>query len=102
MTDNNESYLWYEYFGTGQYAEKEHIGKTRHFKETGYTEWYIPVNKVGRSLNYPITTINGSQFYVAVGAKANHFLEDSEFKTRKENIEIVNKSIKSMFEEVCK
>lgn len=101
-TDNNESYLWFEYFGTGNFAEKEHIGKTKHFKETGYTEWYIPVNKVGRSLNYPITTINGSQFYVAVGAKPNHFLEDSEFKTRRENIEIVNKSIKSMFEEVCK
>ena len=66
MTDDNQSYLWFEYFGTGKYAEKEHIGKTKHFIESGYTQWYIPVNKVGKSLNYPIITISGSQFYVAV------------------------------------
>ena len=54
MTENGQSYLWFEYFGTGQYAEKKHIGKTKHFLETGYTEWYIPVHKVGRSLNFPI------------------------------------------------
>ena len=101
-TDNNQSYLWFEYFGTGEFAEQEHIGKTKHFKESGYTEWYIPVNKAGRSLNYPITTINGLQFYVAVGAKANHFLEDAEFKGRKENSEIVKKKLDKFFKEVCK
>lgn len=70
MTENGQSYLWFEYFGTGQYAEQEHIGKTKHFIETGYTEWYIPVNKVGRKLNYPIVTIGNSQFYVAVRSKS--------------------------------
>lgn len=34
ITDNNESYLWFEYFGTGNFAEKEHIGKTKHFLES--------------------------------------------------------------------
>ena len=34
MTNNGESYLWFEYFGTGQYAEEEHIGKTKHFIES--------------------------------------------------------------------
>lgn len=28
---NGQSYLWFEYFGTGQYAEKEHVGTTKHF-----------------------------------------------------------------------
>lgn len=102
MTDNNQSYLWFEYFGTGQYAEQEHIGRTKHFIESGYTEWYIPVNKVGRNLNYPIVTINGTQFYVAVGAKANHFLEDAEFKSRQENVEITKKKLEEMLKEVCK
>lgn len=102
MTENGQSYLWFEYFGTGQYAEQDHIGKTKHFIESGYTEWYIPVNKVGRSLSYPIVTINGKQFYVAVGSKANHFLSDAEFKSRNENEEIAEKKINAMLKECCK
>ena len=99
---NRESYLWFEYFGTGQYAEKGHIGKTKHFIESGFTQWFIPVNKVERKLNYPIITINGNQFYIARGSKANHFLGDAEFKSREENIKIINNKIKEMFREVCK
>lgn len=102
MTENGQSYLWFEYFGTGQYAEQEHIGKTNHFIESGYTEWYIPVNKVGRSLSYPIITINGKQFYVAVGSKANHFMSDAEFKSRNENAEIAKKKLDEMLMEACK
>lgn len=96
------SYLWFEYFGTGQYAEQNHIGKTKHFKESGYTEWYIPKNKVGRALSYPIKIINGKEFYIATGSKPNHFLGDAEFKTRQENKEIVAKKLKQFFEEVAK
>lgn len=70
---NGQSYLWFEYFGTGQYAEKDHIGKTQHFIESGFVEWYIPVNKVDRRLNYPITTINDKQFYVAKRSKSKSF-----------------------------
>lgn len=102
MTDNGQSYLWFEYFGTGTSAEMEHIGKTKHFQETNYEEWYIPVNKVGRSLNYPIVTFGNSQFYVAHGSKANHFLSDAEFKSRSENKEIVIKKLNEMIKEVCK
>lgn len=102
MTENGQSYLWFEYFGTGQFAEQEHIGKTKHFIESGYTEWYIPVTKVGRTLNYPIVTIGNSQFYVAVGSKANHFLGDASFKSRNENVEIVKKKLDEMLMEACK
>lgn len=101
-TDNGQSYLWFEYFGTGKFAEKEHIGKTSHFIESGYTEWFIPVNKVGRTLNYPIITIKGTQFYVATGSKANHFMSDAEFESRNENIETTKKKLKEMLNEVCK
>ena len=99
---NGKSYLWFEYFGTGNWAEQEHIGKTKHFIETGYTEWYIPVAKVDRPLNYPIVTINNVNFYVAQGARANHFLQDAEFKTRTKNVETIKKNMDSFFREVCK
>lgn len=102
MTDNGQSYLWFEYFGTGGFAEQEHVGKTKHFVESGYTEWYIPVDKVGGSLNYPIVAIGNKQFYVARGSKANHFLADAEFQARSENLEIVKKKLDKMLREVCK
>ncbi len=86
----------------GQYAEQEHIGKTKHFIASGYTEWYIPVNKVGRSLSYPIITINKQQFYVAIGSKANHFIGDAEFESRNENTEIAKKRLDKMLKECCK
>ena len=102
ITENGQSYLWFEYFGTGQYAEQSHIGKTKHFIESGYVEWYIPVKKVGRTLSFPIITIKDEQFYVATGAKANHFLGDAEFESRSENKEIIEKKLNEMFREVCK
>lgn len=95
-------YLLFEYFGTGAMAEMEHVGESTHFKETGYTEWYIPVKNVQRDLNYPIKVMAGKEFYVATGAKPNHFLSDTEFKKREENKEIIKKKIQKMFEEVCK
>lgn len=99
---NNQSYLWFEYFGTGRFAEQEHIGTTKHFIESGYTEWFIPVNKVERKLNYPIVKFGNMQFYLAHGAKPNHFLSDAEFKTRDSNIETVEKHIYEMLREVCR
>lgn len=86
----------------GEFAEEEHIGTTKHFKESGYTEWYIPVSKVDRALSYPIKIINGQQFYIARGSKANRFLENAEFETRRENPKIIADKLKQIFTEVCK
>lgn len=72
MAENGQSYLWFEYFGTGKFSEKEHIGNTPHFKESGFTEWLIPV-KSGLNLKYPIVTIKGSQFYLAHRYKSKSF-----------------------------
>lgn len=99
---NNMPYAMFEHWGTGQYAEMEHIGTTEHFINSGYTEWLIPVNKVERVLHYPIITIQDNQFYLARGVQANHFMTDSEFKTRKENVKIVGKNITEMLKEVCR
>lgn len=86
----------------GEFAEEDHIGTTKHFLETGFTEWYIPANKVDRALSYPIKVINGQQFYIAHGSKSNRFLEKAEFETRNENSNIVAKKLKQMLMEVCK
>lgn len=95
-------YAMFEHFGTGRYAEMKHIGTSKHFIESGFTEWFIPVNKVQRPLQYPIVTINDMQFYVAHGAKANHFMTDAEFQSRKENIEIAKNKIHEILKEACK
>lgn len=99
---NDVSYLFFEYFGTGRYAEMEHVGKTKHFIESGYTEWFIPVDRVPKKLNYIIININGTDFYLAHGMKPNHFLQDAEFNTREENKEIVKKKLREMLESICK
>lgn len=102
FVSNGQSYLWFEYFGTGRYAEQEHVGTTKHFVESGYTEWFIPVNKVGKVLGFPIVEIQGMQFYIAHGQEPNHFLTEAEFKTRDTNIETIEKHIYEMLREVCK
>lgn len=95
-------FAMFEHFGTGQFAEMEHIGTTKHFIESGYTQWFIPVNKVERALNYPIVTINDTQFYIAHGVQSNHFMTDAEFETREENKDIVINKLNEMFKEVIK
>lgn len=99
---NGVSYLFFEYFGTGTNAEMEHVGKSKHFLESGYTEWFIPVSKVEKALPYPVVNIQGMDFYIAHGMKANHFIADAGFKSRNKNAEIVKKKLDEMLKEVCK
>ena len=99
---NGVSYLFFEYFGTGANAEMEHVGKSKHFLESGYTEWFIPVSKVEKTLPYPVVNIQGMDFYIAHGSKANHFMADASFKSRNENTEIVKKKLDEILKEVCK
>lgn len=98
----NFPYSWFEHFGTGQYAEQPHIGTSKHFIESGYEEWFIPVSKVSRDLPYKIITIQGIQFYIAHGVQPNPFLQKAEFELRDSNIDIVQQNIRKMLQEVCK
>ncbi len=63
-------FFLFEHYGTGEFAEMEHIGTTKHFIESGFTEWFIPVSAVERALSYPIVTINDMQFYIAHRCKS--------------------------------
>lgn len=95
-------YALFEHFGTGSYAEMEHVGITKHFIESSFTEWFIPVSKAPKPLPYPIITIQDMQFYIAHGVKANHFMTDAEFQSREENITIADERVKKILEEACK
>ena len=95
-------YAMFEHFGTGAYAEMPHVGVTKHFIESSFTEWFIPVGKAPKPLPYPIITINEMQFYIAHGVKANHFITDAEFQSREQNIKIVDEKIKELLKEACK
>ena len=41
------------------------VGTTKHFLETGGSQWFIPVSKAEKELHYPIVEIQGIQFYIA-------------------------------------
>ena len=101
---SKENMPWaaFEHFGTGDYRELSAIGKTQHFIATGGSQWFIPVAKVPKELGYPKIEIQGIEFYVAHGVKANHFLTDAEFESRNENIEIVKKKLDEMIKRCCK
>lgn len=99
---NEISYLYFEYFGTGQFAEMEHVGKTKHFIESGFTEWFIPVDRVSKPLKFPVITINNTDFYIAHGQKPNRFLQDAEFQTREQNKEIIANKLREMAKSICK
>ena len=99
---NSVSYLFFEYFGTGEHAEMEHVGTTKHFIESGFTQWFIPVGRVEKQLGYPIITINNTDFYIAHGVKPNHFLQNAEFETRTQNKEIIQNKLEEMLERICK
>lgn len=101
---DKDTFSWatFEHFGTGDYREMPAIGKTKRFIDTGGSQWFIPVSKVEKSLNYPIVEIQGNQFYIAHGIHSNHFMTDAEFKTRQDNKEIITKKLNEMIMEVCK
>lgn len=99
---NEISYLYFEYFGTGQFAEMEHVGKTKHFIESGFVEWFIPVDRVSKPLRFPVITINNMDFYIAHGQKPNHFLQDAEFQTREQNKETIANKLREMAKSICK
>ena len=77
---DKDKFPWamFEHFGTGDFRELPPIGTTKHFLETGGSQWFIPVSKVEKQLGYPIIEINGMQFYIAKGVRACHFLSDAE------------------------
>ena len=64
---DKDKFPWamFEHFGTGDFRELSPVGTTKHFLETGGSQWFIPVSKAEKELHYPIVEIQGIQFYIA-------------------------------------
>ena len=86
----------------GIYAQQPHIGKTKHFLESNYEEWFIPVSKVEKPLHYPIITIQGQQFYLAHSVPAKPFMRPAGFETKEQNIDIIKNKLNEILEQACK
>ena len=52
VNENNEHYSLILEYGSGIYAEKEHIGETDTFKASGYMYWYVPEEKAPELAKY--------------------------------------------------
>lgn len=77
--NNHEHYSLILEYGSGLYAEKEHIGKTKTFLATGYMYWLVPEEEAPELFDYPyerIETENGV-FYKVYGQTPKHIYEDS-------------------------
>lgn len=74
---DKDKFPWamFEHFGTGDYRELSAVGTTKHFLETGGSQWFIPVSKVEKTLGYPIINIQGMDFYIAHRSKSKSFYE---------------------------
>lgn len=104
MYTDKDKFPWamFEHYGTGDFRELDPVGTTKHFLETGGSQWFIPVAKVDKTLHYPIIEIQGMEFYVAHGVKANHFMTDAEFQSRDENAGIIKQKLDEMLKECVK
>ena len=77
---NGEYYSLILEYGSGLYAEKDHIGKTDTFKATGYMYWYVPEEYAPELFDYyPTTRIETSKgvIYKVFGQTPKHIYEDS-------------------------
>lgn len=74
---DKDKFPWamFEHFGTGDFRELPPVGTTKHFLETGGSQWFIPVSKAEKELHYPIVEIQGMQFYLAHRSKSKSFYE---------------------------
>lgn len=79
QNESNQYYSLILEYGSGLYAEKEHIGQTETFNATGYMYWYVPEDEAPNLFEYPyerIETENGV-FYKVYGQTPKHIYEDS-------------------------
>lgn len=79
VNENNEHYSLILEYGSGLYAEKEHIGTTKTFLATGYMYWYVPEEEATELINYPYERIETETgvFYKVYGQTPKHIYEDA-------------------------
>lgn len=66
-------------YGSGLWAEKQHIGKTPTFLASGYMYWYVPEDKAPDLFAYPYERIETEEgvLYKVYGQTPKHIYEDA-------------------------
>lgn len=77
--NSGEHYSLILEYGSGLYAEKEHIGETPTFLASGYMYWYVPEEEAPELFEYPYERIESDSgvFYKVYGQTPKHIYEDS-------------------------
>lgn len=105
---DKETFPWASFleFGTGRYAEREHIGKTRTFIRSGFYFWYAPADKVKKQYQdtdyfeydgemFPMNAyMNGKKYVMVFEQKAQPFMRTAAFETRDQIVTIFKLEIK--------
>lgn len=101
-TDRNTfSYASFLEYGTGTFAEREHIGTTKTFIESNYTFWYLPVEKADRDFGSDrIVTFGNQQYYVMYPQQPKPFMRPTAFEDRDINLEKIQEPIFNMLKGV--
>jgi len=95
------SYASFLEYGTGTYAEREHIGTTKTFISSNYTYWYLPVEKADRDFGSErLITIGENQYYIMYPQKPSPFMRPTGFESRDKNVDNVSEAIFKMLKEV--
>jgi len=90
-------------FGTGNFAERPHIGVTKTFVESGYTYWFLPVEKAERDFgSNRIIIIKGKQFYIMYAQQPKPFMRPTGFEGREIALDIFQKNLLKMLKEAIK
>lgn len=92
--------LFLEY-GTGIYAEMEHIGTTKTFIESGYRYWYLPVEKAQRDFGSSRkVTIGDSEFYIMYAQRPAPFMKPASFYGRTKLSSEIQKTLSKIMKEI--
>lgn len=79
VNNNNEHYSLILEYGSGLYAEKQHIGETDTFNATGFMYWYVPEEEAPELFDYPYDRIPTDKgvVYKVYGQTPKHIYEDA-------------------------
>lgn len=98
----NFKYAPFLEYGTGKFAELPHIGTTKTFVKSGYTYWYLPVEKAERDLPNPTIWVNDQEFYIMFSQEPRPFMRPTAFERKNPNIKLIKQSISDSIKEVIK
>lgn len=108
------SYAPFVEYGTGQYAELDHIGHSKLFRFSNMTCWYAPADKVKKQYrDDQVVEINGEMFpmnayidnqkYVMVfSQRPQPFMRPTAFNRREPNKKLIKEEIKKGIKEAIK